>query len=129
MSHPLIDQFITFIYVQDLTRSTVFYEDVLGLKLWIDQTTCRVYKISSGGCIGLCQSSESSKGRTVLQPNNLILTFVTQHVDEFYVMFQAQGVSIEHPPQINEQYRIYHFFLKDPDGYLIEIQKFLHPTD
>jgi len=28
-------------------------------------------------------------------------------------------------PSVNERFGIYHFFLKDPDGHRVEIQKFL----
>jgi catechol 2,3-dioxygenase-like lactoylglutathione lyase family enzyme len=46
-------------------------------------------------------------------------------VDGWYEHLSARGVAFEKPPQINPQYRIYHCFLRDPDGYLIEIQRFL----
>ncbi len=36
-----------------------------------------------------------------------------------------RGAEIDKAPAINEKYRIYHFFRRDPDSYLIEIQKFL----
>jgi catechol 2,3-dioxygenase-like lactoylglutathione lyase family enzyme len=39
----------------------------------------------------------------------------------------STGVEVSGPPQSNPKYQIYHFFLKDPDGYWIEIQKFDHP--
>jgi hypothetical protein len=31
------------------------------------------------------------------------------------------------PPTYNERYQIYHLFARDPNGYLIEIQRFEDP--
>ncbi len=37
-------------------------------------------------------------------------------------------VDIEKPPTLNPQYNIYQMFVRDPNGYLIEIQTFLDPA-
>jgi catechol 2,3-dioxygenase-like lactoylglutathione lyase family enzyme len=37
-------------------------------------------------------------------------------------------VAIEKRPTMNTTYNIYHFFMRDPDGYLVEIQRFLDPA-
>jgi hypothetical protein len=37
MSHPPIESTITFFYTHDLDTSARFYEDVLGLELWLAQ--------------------------------------------------------------------------------------------
>jgi len=33
------------------------------------------------------------------------------------------------PPRLNEKYQIYHFYLKDPDGHIIEVQRFEEPLE
>lgn len=113
-----ISQQITFFYVQDLVRTAQFYEKILGLHLEIDQGGCRIYRVTDNGWVGFCQR-ESPK------PQGVIFTLVTPEVDGWYVYLLKHGVAIEAPPKVNEAYRIYHFFLHDPDGYLIEIQRFL----
>ena len=35
---------------------------------------------------------------------------------------------MEKPPTYNPTYHIYHLFVRDPDGYLVEIQTFLDPA-
>lgn len=126
MSHPATHQTITFIYTADLATSATFYEQVLGLTLWRDQGTCRIYEVIPGGMIGICQTGAGAKGQVSTgQQTNLILTIVSRDVDGWYAHLQSNGAAIEHPPVTNEKYRIYHFFLRDPDGYLIEIQQFL----
>ncbi|MDZ8078435.1 MAG: VOC family protein [Nostoc sp. DcaGUA01] len=120
---PQIDQQITFFYTHDLNASTEFYEQKLGLELWLDQGTCRIYSVTGSGYLGLCQASETS----ILSPENqssVIFTLVTQQVDEWFEYLQERGIKFEKPPTINEKYNIYHCFLRDPSGYLIEIQRF-----
>ncbi|MBR8832501.1 MAG: VOC family protein [Stigonema ocellatum SAG 48.90 = DSM 106950] len=123
MSHPPIEQQITFLYTHSLTVSTRFYEDKLGLELWLDQGSCRIYSVAFAGYLGVCQVSETAtppdgKHRSV------IFTIVTQQVDEWYEYLKQRGVEFEKPPAFNEKYNIYHCFLRDPNGYLIEIQRF-----
>ena len=123
MSHPPIESTITFFYTHDLDTSARFYEDVLGLELWLDQGSCRIYRVSGNGYVGLCQSSGTKTPLTDKQ-SNVIFTLVTQQVDEWFHYLQQRGVEFEKPPSLNEKYNIYHCFLRDPNGYLIEIQRF-----
>lgn len=122
MSHPPIDSSITFFYTHDLDTSAQFYEDVLELELWLDQGSCRIYRVSGDSYLGLCH-----RGRTTFstdKQSNVIFTLVTQQVDEWFNYLQQRGVEFEKPPSLNEKYNIYHCFLRDPNGYLIEIQRF-----
>jgi catechol 2,3-dioxygenase-like lactoylglutathione lyase family enzyme len=120
---PPIDQQITFIYVADLNASARFYGEVLGLPLALDQGTCRIYRASRDAYLGTCLRRPGMEDA----PNSVILTLVTQDVDGWYTALIAQGVTFEKPPTFNPTYNIYHLFLRDPDGYLIEIQRFEHP--
>ena len=58
----------------------------------------------------------------------LILTLVTSEVDAWHQYLSDRGVGFEKPPSLNPQYDIYHCFLRDPNGYLIEIQRFNDPA-
>lgn len=125
-NHPPINQQITFVYTDDLETSAQFYEQVMGFALWLDQGSCRIYKVSNDGYLGVCQAGGNAKGKvTDGQQNNIILTIVTEAVDEWYTYLQTKGITFEKPPETNPNYRIYHCFLRDPNGYLIEIQRFL----
>ncbi len=120
MQRPSIDQQITFIYTKSLKTSTQFYEETLGFELWLDQGRCRIYKVAGDSYLGICQTNETAK-----QHNNIILTIVTKEVDQWYIYLLDRGIAIKKTPENNATYGIYHFFLHDPDGYLIEIQNFL----
>ncbi len=119
MSRPRIDQQITFLYTRDLEATARFYEEVLGLALALDQGDCRIYRTSADGYLGFCQRQSAPE-----EPGGIILTLVTQEVDAWYQYLSEQGVVFEKPPALNPEYEIYHCFLRDPNGYLIEIQRF-----
>lgn len=125
-SRPPIDQQITFVYTHDLDQTAAFYEDTLGLELALDQGGCRIYRVAGTAFIGICQRDDAptdmqAQGRTI------ILTLVTDAVDAWYARLSERGVQFETAPQLNPRYNIYHCFLRDPNGYLIEIQQFRDP--
>lgn len=119
-----IEQQITFLYTRDLAATADFYENVLALPLVRDQGTCRIYRVSQDGYLGFCQHLDAPA-----QPQGIILTLITPAVDEWYEKLLAQGVTFTKPPADNPQYQIYHCFLRDPNGYLIEIQRFHEPLN
>lgn len=119
-----VDAQITFVYAEDLERSAGFYEDVLGFELALDQGSCRIYHVVGGNAyIGICRGAGAPD-----EGVGIILTLVTDDVDGWYDRICRSGWECEHPPRRNETYNIYHFFLRDPAGYRIEIQRFATTT-
>ena len=120
MSDLPIDAQITFVYTGDLARSARFYESILGLPLAVDQGSCRIYRVlDRQAYLGLCQRDGAP-----VDASGIIITLVTNDVDGWYERITSLGWECEHRPRRNERYKIYHFFLRDPSGYLIEIQRF-----
>ncbi|MCP4164368.1 MAG: VOC family protein [Chloroflexi bacterium] len=119
MQRTPIEQQITFLYTKDLAATADFYERLLGLALWRDQGDCRIYQVAGNGLLGFCLRLDAPKC-----PQGIILCLVTDDVDGWYETLKAQGVIFEKPPGLNPTYQIYHTFLRDPNGYLIEIQRF-----
>jgi hypothetical protein len=60
--------------------------------------------------------------------NRVILTLVTDFVDEVYDEFVRKDINTDGKPRLNERFQIYHFFATDPDGYRIEVQQFRDPA-
>ena len=58
----------------------------------------------------------------------MIVTLVSDDVDGWYQRLVAAGVDFEKPPSRNERFGIYHVFLNDLDGNLLEIQHFENPA-
>lgn len=113
-------EFITFLGTKDLKITSNFYQNIIGLTLYKDQGVCLIFDVNKQSKIGFC------KHMAVLHKDKSpILTFITGNVDEIYNKLVNLGLEIKEKPQINQKFNIYHFFLKDPNGYTIEIQKFL----
>ncbi len=123
------EQQVTFLYVRDTEASYRFYGETLGLPLVLDQGLARIYRVASGDAfLGICKASAVQQAPSPDRaPLGVILTFVTQDVDDWYQRLTAKGVVFEKVPKENETYRIYNCFFRDPDGYLLEIQRFLSP--
>ena len=115
------DQQVTFLPVTDLERSTVFYRDTLGLPMVLDQGDCRIFRAAATSFVGVCERHD------LPDPGSVIVTLVTDDVDGRHQALASAGVVCERPPQLNETYNVYHAFYRDPDGFLIEIQRFLDP--
>ena len=112
------DAGITFCYTKDLKATSEFYEKVLGLELALDQGGCRIYGVAVGSYLGFCER-EVAGDRA-----GIILTLVTDDVGGWYERLLEHGVPIDEKPKHNPEYLIYHFFFRDPNGYVLEIQRF-----
>jgi catechol 2,3-dioxygenase-like lactoylglutathione lyase family enzyme len=115
------DAQITFLPSSDLERSRVFYERILGLELVTDQGTCHIYRVTGEAFVGVCVREAVSR------TDGVIVTLVTSDVDGWCGQIIAAGGSIESGPDHSERYGIYHAFLRDPDGNLLEVQRFDDP--
>jgi catechol 2,3-dioxygenase-like lactoylglutathione lyase family enzyme len=116
-----IDSQIVFLATSDLHRTADFYEKTLGLPLALDQGKCRIYKVAREAFIGFCERADPPS------VDGVIITIVTRQVDEYCDLLRARGVVFEKEPALNADYEIYHCFLRDPNGYLVEIQRFDDP--
>ncbi|MBD3236247.1 MAG: VOC family protein [Candidatus Eisenbacteria bacterium] len=115
------DGHITFCYTPDLEAAARFYGEGLQLPLVLDQGQCRIYRAAEGAYVGFCRRPDAGA------PQGVILTFVTEDVDRWCERLRGFGAQIEKAPARNPEYRIYHCFLRDPSGYLVEIQRFDDP--
>lgn len=127
---PGIDQQITFVYCADLAATDVFYRGVLRLPLVLDQGACRIYRAGRDAFLGFCRGTENL---SAIHASGVILTLVVderESVDAWYqyLVESGYGTVVEKKPAFNSKFAIYHLFLRDPDGNLVEIQTFLDPA-
>ncbi len=114
------DGLVAFLPTDDLQATHKFYHDTLGMPLYKDQGKCRIYQVGVDSYVGFCTHFAGSP------PEGMIITLLTDEVDEVYEQLAArEDISVEHPPSDNPDFNIYHFFARDPNGYKVEIQKFL----
>ena len=122
MADRAVGQQITFLDTRDLARTADFYERILGLRLARDQGTCRIYHVSGTAYLGFCLRAD-----TPTEPQGVVFTLVTDQVDDWCAHLRRRGVEFVKEPSDNPPYRIYNAFVRDPNGYVIEIQRFWEP--
>ena len=117
-----IEKQITFLPAKDLNATTHFYKEKLNLQLFLDQGDCVIFRTCENAYIGFCEREFT------FFDGKIILTFIVDDVDKNYDNLIKDNKLQVSKPMINSKYRIYHFFITDPNGYLVEIQKFLDNT-
>jgi catechol 2,3-dioxygenase-like lactoylglutathione lyase family enzyme len=122
-SRPSIQHYTTFLYTRDLAATAHFYEDLMGLQLALDQGDCRIYRIAEDAFLGFCEREDTRE-----HPDGVILTIISEEVDRWHLFLKDHDVAFEKEPAFNPRYQIYHCLLRDPNGYLIEIQRFDDPA-
>jgi predicted enzyme related to lactoylglutathione lyase len=111
---------ITFFYYRDLPAAMAYYEDILGLKLAIDQGWCKIYRIADGAHVGLVDETRGMNKWTADKPVQLCIR--VPDVDAWYAY--AQGRNLDNLSKLfeNDALGIRAFVFNDPEGYQIEIQ-------
>jgi catechol 2,3-dioxygenase-like lactoylglutathione lyase family enzyme len=107
---------IVFLGTNALEEIVEFYRSRMGMVLWIEQEECTILR-HDNLILGFCQREDADTGG--------VITFwhgTNKEVDEEYERLKdiAEG-----PPKVNERYNIYHFYLPDPEGRKVEVQRFL----
>lgn len=115
---PPIDALVTFLPVADIKRTHAFYHGVLGLPLVVDQASCRIYRVAEGGYAGFCQRDGAEVAARVC------VTIVSDDVPGWHRHLTEQGIETDGPPRDTPEYGVEHFFAKDPDGWIVEVQRF-----
>ena len=127
MAAPVFDDVITFVYTRDIEASTEFYERKLELGKVYEHGGCKIYRASANGYLGVCYRQNAPEQPFDYENRNVIFTFVTDDVDGWFARLKERGVEPAYPPGASEEYGVYSGFIRDPNGYLLEIQRFLNP--
>ncbi len=107
---------IVFLSTRALDETVRFYTTRMGMDVWVEQEGCTILR-KDGFALGFCQRDDADVCG--------ILTFLCATDEEVDGRFEELEDVAEGPPRVNERYRIYHFFLRDPEGRRIEVQRFL----
>lgn len=121
--HDATQKLITFLYYKDLPRAIAFYENILGLKLAIDQGWSKIYEVTPSGYLGLVDEARGSHRAHPVKPVQICLRVAD--VDAWHRYLIAGGVAITKGPLDVPALKIRVIVLDDPEGYQIEIQSVL----
>jgi hypothetical protein len=98
---------------EDIVR---FYKDRFDMTVWFEQEDCTILR-EDNLILGFCQREEADTSG--------IITFWVGSNKEVDALHAKHADIAEGEPAVNERYNIYHFFLRDPEGRRLEIQRFL----
>jgi len=120
--NPGTSGLITFLYYEDLDRAAKFYGEVMGFELTTDQRWSKIFKVAENAYVGCVDGSVGYHKPNPTYP--VMLTVVVDDPDAWYEHFKAQGVETLNEPHDDTELNLRIFLLEDPEGYVIEIQKF-----
>lgn len=122
MSVPDVESLITFLYYDDLEGAARFYEDVMGFEKTVDQGWAKIYRVAGKAHVGLVDGSRGYHRPSPSKP--VMITVVVDDVDAWFIYLKRKGVETLSEPRDHEEIGIRAFLLKDPEGYVVEIQRF-----
>jgi lactoylglutathione lyase len=122
LSVPGVEGLITFLYYEDLEGAVRFYEDVMGFEKIVDQGWAKIYRVAGEAHVGLVDGSRGYHRPSPSKP--VMVTVVVDNVDAWYRYLRVMGVETLTEPRDHEELGVRAFLLEDPEGYVIEIQKF-----
>ena len=120
MTDPVISAQISWVYTQDLAATARFYARLPGFECVRDAGGARVYRVAQGAHIGICEAFADR----VVEPKGGMISLVVDDVEACYRALLAAGIEADGPPERLERFGITSFFLRDPNGYVIEFQQF-----
>jgi len=116
----MIKSSISFYPCIDIEETAAFYADIIGLDLIFSTKEARIFSAVKGH-FGFMEYADKkpATGRLCLSLN----CASEADVDEEYERIISLGAKPLEKPMIHESQPVYSFFIKDPNGYLVEYQK------
>ena len=114
---------ITFLPVSDIEKTCRFYTEVIGLKVFQKQGE-DLYIFDTGyGYWGFCQYKDERP--PLSGPKGVCLSLNLDSNEAVLKAFELlkDKAEVYKEPAKHPVFPVYSFFLKDPDGYLVEFQK------
>jgi len=97
-----------------------FYTNIIGLEKVFSSEKARIFSAVRGH-FGFMEYADkkAATGRLCLSLN----CSSEEHVDMYYDKIISRGAKPQDRPKIHATEPVYSFFVKDPNGYLVEFQK------
>jgi catechol 2,3-dioxygenase-like lactoylglutathione lyase family enzyme len=84
-----------------------------------DQGVCRIYATAPGAYVGFCD-----RGYTVPDAYRVVLTLLVDDVEGAFELLRHAGAEVVSEPAHSERFAAITAFVRDPNGYLVELQRF-----
>lgn len=114
---------LVFLYYEDLTVASNFYENTLGLEMVLDYGFAKLFRISETMYVGLVDEQKGM--HRAAEPKTVTLSFVTEEIDEWYDYLKNRGVKMRGELGDATRHPTRGFVAYDPEGYFLEFERFL----
>ena len=127
MENFQIDGTITFLYYRNIEAAADFYRNTMGLEQVTDVSWVKIFKLTQTTHVGLVADGQGQIKASDDKP--VMLSLIVSDVDAWYERLTARGIKANHEPRDNnrgsDSPHLRGFMIADPEGYAIEIIKFL----
>jgi len=118
---------ISFLYYKNFEKAKLFFEEILGLELVMDQGFAKVYRISASSFVGCVKKSEGSIDSS--NRGGTLISLSTDNVEKEYERIKNYRLPYLSELEVIDRIPLKSFFFKDFEGYDFEIQEFLKKED
>ncbi|HIG46549.1 MAG TPA: VOC family protein, partial [candidate division Zixibacteria bacterium] len=111
-----------FFYYTDLDRATKFYTETLGLNIAADYGFAKILQVAPTSFITLVDETKGMHKSS--EPKTVAIALVTDQLGEWWDYIEKQDVEIKFPYDPKEGRPHHGFVAIDPEGYLLEFERF-----
>ena len=111
-----------FLYYEDLAGAADFYTQTLGLEQVADYGMARILRVAGDSYFILVDATKGM--HTAEEPKTVAMALITDQLDEWYDYLVGEGYQIKHEYKPKEGKPHDGFVMADPEGYLLEFERF-----
>jgi catechol 2,3-dioxygenase-like lactoylglutathione lyase family enzyme len=111
-----------FLYYQDLDSASQFYTEILGLELVLDHGIAKILRVAERSYITLVDASAGM--HSAAEPKTVAIALITDQLDEWHSYLKTIGVAMKYDLKQKEGSAHDGFVITDPEGYLLEFERF-----
>lgn len=117
-----------FLYYQNLSAATKFYEEILGLEKVAEYDNASIMRMSADSYLILVDAAKGM--HSTQEAKSVALALLTDDLQAWYDHFKKNNVKIKYTLKEKEGSAHDGFVAIDPEGYLLEIERFNpHPEN
>jgi catechol 2,3-dioxygenase-like lactoylglutathione lyase family enzyme len=117
-----------FLYYRDLDRATTFYRETLGMELVADYQMARIFRMTEDSYLILVDATKGM--HTADEPKSVAVALLTERLEEWQTYLATKGLKPRAPLVVRSGRPHDGFVIEDPEGYLLEFERFnAHPEN
>ena len=117
-----------FLYYKDLDRATAFYQKTLGMELVADYQMARLFRMTADSYLILVDAAKGM--HTAEEPKSVAVALLTDQLEAWQAYLSSRGLAPRAPLVARPGRPHDGFVIEDPEGYVLEFERFnAHPEN